>query len=254
LKVEDVLEEFEEKKIKIESAKEKLPEEKYSDQDYKKDRIVLATQTSVEFVKLYCPAVTLGAASIACMLGAHGIMKKRNVALAAAYKVIEGGFKDYRRRVVEELGVDKDIQFKTGIKKDVIEVTEQDGKKKPTKKTVDVLDPNQYSTYARFFDESCSQWSKTPEYNMVFLKCQQNFANDLLHARGHLFLNEVYDMLGIDHSQAGAVVGWIMSKDGDNFVDFGIYDIDNKASRAFVNGYERSILLDFNVDGVIYDK
>ena len=88
---------------------------------------------------------------------------------------------------------------------------------------------------------------------MLFLRTQQNYANDLLKARGHLFLNEVYSMLGIPHTSAGAIVWWTIGAGGDNYVDFGIFTRDSQVVREFVNGYERSILLDFNVDGVIWD-
>ena len=90
----------------------------------------------------------------------------------------------------------------------------------------------------------------------MFLRAQQQYANDKLIAQGHLFLNEVYDMLGLPRTKAGAIVGWVYDDNnavGDNFVDFGIYDVHRETARDFVNGYERSILLDFNVDGVIYD-
>ena len=183
-------------------------------------------------------------------------MSKRNVALIGAYKVLEKGFGEYRKRLIEEYGEDVDFQFKNGIRNENISVVEEDaeGKKKKVKKTIQVVDPNGFSVYSRFFDESCRNWCKTPEYNLVFLQAQQNYANHRLQAVGHLFLNEVYDMLGLQHSQAGAIVGWVRSKDSDNFVDFGIYDSDNGNARDFVNGYERTILLDFNVDGVIWDK
>ena len=119
---------------------------------------------------------------------------------------------------------------------------------------MEVADPNTYSDYARFFEDGCNGWSKNPEFNLMFLKNQQSYANDLLKTRGHLFLNEVYDLLGIPRTQAGNVVGWIYDEEhpnGDNFVDFGIYDINKAKNRDFVNGYERTILLDFNVDGDI---
>lgn len=107
------------------------------------------------------------------------------------------------------------------------------------------------SQYARFFDSGCAAWNEDPEYNLLFLKQQQNYANDLLKAKGHLFLNEVYDMLTIPRSKAGQVVGWVYNDEnpiGDNRVDFGIYAEHNTSA---INGFERSILLDFNVDGDI---
>lgn len=255
LKAEDVISEANQKLEKIHYAQENIPEEEYSNTDYKHDLTIAYVQTGVGFVKLYGPSVALGVASIACILGAHNIMRKRNLALVAAYNAVSQGFDEYRKRVVDELGVEKDKQFRYGVKDETITVTEtsEDGKKKKVKETVQVVDPNANSIYARFFDEYNPNWQKNPEYNLLFLKAQQNYFNDLLHARGHVFLNEVYDGLGIDHSEAGAVTGWVMGEDNSNFIDFGIWDFQNERARAFVNGYEPSILLDFNVTGVIYN-
>lgn len=109
------------------------------------------------------------------------------------------------------------------------------------------------SQYARFFDDGCTGWSRDPEYNLMFLRCQEQHANERLKTKGHLFLNEVYDSLGIPRTKAGQMVGWIYdSNNGDNYVDFGIFN-GSENSRAFVNGRERSILLDFNVDGDIWN-
>lgn len=204
-------------------------------------------QAATDLVKLYGPAVTMAALATVSVVSAHGIMRKRNIALLGAYKAIETSLSDYRKRVVEELGEDKDNEFANGYTLE--EITDDDGKKRKILRK----DPNQHSVYARFFDQTNRNWDKTPEYNLIFLKTQQNYFNDLLQARGHVFLNEVYSELGMEHSQAGAVVGWVLSKNGDNFVDFGIYDFDNYKARQFVNGDEGAILLDFNVDGVIFD-
>lgn len=251
IRAEEVIDEAKHKIDKIHEAKETVDLETYSEKDYKKDLAITYFQSGIGFVKVYGPAITLGIASIGCILGAHGIMKKRNVALLAAYKAVEQNFSTYRNRVIEEFGEDKDRQYRTGVytTTETVMGTDENGKKVKVKKTDEVVDPNGISQYARFFDEFSTQWCKTPEYNLTFLKCQQNYANDLLKSRGHLFLNEVYDMIGVSRSQAGAVVGWVLGE-GDDFVDFGIFDVKSK---DFVNGHERSILLDFNVSGVIYD-
>lgn len=231
--------------------------EKYTEEDYKKDLTIFYAKGGLELVKLYAPSVALGALSITAILSGHNVLRKRNVALAAAYATVEKGFKEYRGRVVERFGEELDRELKYNIKaKEVEETTvdEKTGEEKVTKKTVNVADPNNYSSYARFFDDGCTGWTKDPEYNLMFLKNQQRYANDLLKSRGHLFLNEVYDMLGIPRTKAGQVVGWIYDEEypnGDNFVDFGIYDLYNEKARDFVNGYEKTILLDFNVDGDI---
>lgn len=230
---------------------------KYTEEDGKKDLAIVYIQTGVKFAKLYGPSVLLGLTSISCILASNNIIRKRNIALSAAYTAIDTSFKGYRSRVIERFGESMDRELRYNIKTQEIKETvvdEETGKKKTVKSTVSVVDPNTYSDYARFFDEYCAGWTKDAEYNLMFLRQQQNYANELLKSRGHLFLNEVYDMLGIDRTKAGNIVGWVYDEKhpvGDNFVDFGIYVLDNEKARDFVNGRERSILLDFNVDGDI---
>ena len=234
----------------------------YTADDSKKDLTIIYTQSIFKLIKLYTPATVLGVLSITSIISSHNILKKRNLALAAAYAAIDKGFKKYRSNVVERFGEEVDKELRYNIKKKEIEkkVVDKNGKEKTKKETIYEIDTNQnnVSEYARFFDEwNSPNHTKDPEYNLMFLRRQQDYANELLKARGHLFLNEVYDLLDIPRSKAGQVVGWIYDKDnkvGDNYVDFGIYSINREANRRFVNGQEYSILLDFNVDGVIYDK
>lgn len=261
-KLDDVLAETKDTVDKIHDVTEhpeKIPEGKeYTVEDSKKDLTIVYTQAGVKLVKLYGPAVVLGTVSIAAIIGGHHILRKRNIALAAAYTAVDKGFKEYRGRVLERFGEEVDRELRYNIKAKEIEktVTDANGKETVVKETVDVADPNLTSDYARFFDDGCTGWTKDPEFNLMFLKDQQRYANDLLKSKGHLFLNEVYDMLGIPRTQAGQVVGWIYDEKnpiGDNFIDFGIYDIADERKRSFVNGYERTILLDFNVDGNILE-
>lgn len=232
--------------------------ENYTEEDKRKDTVIVYTQAAVKYIKLYGPSVLLGAASIACIVGSHNILKKRNVALAAAYAGVDRSFKEYRGRVIDRFGEELDRELRYNIKAKEFEETTTDakGKEKTVKNTVQVADPNMYSEYARFFDDGCNGWTKDPEYNLMFVRNVQNTANDILKSKGHLFLNEVYDMLGIPRTKAGQVVGWIYDEKhpvGDNFVDFGIYNTNVEKVRDFVNGYERTILLDFNVDGNILE-
>ena len=261
-KLDDVLAETKDTVDKIHDVTEhpeKIPEGKeYTVEDSKKDLTIVYTQAGVKLVILYGPAVVLGTVSIAAIIGGHHILRKRNIALAAAYTAVDKGFKEYRGRVLERFGEEVDRELRYNIKAKEIEktVTDANGKETVVKETVDVADPNLTSDYARFFDDGCTGWTKDPEFNLMFLKDQQRYANDLLKSKGHLFLNEVYDMLGIPRTQAGQVVGWIYDEKnpiGDNFIDFGIYDIADERKRSFVNGYERTILLDFNVDGNILE-
>lgn len=234
-----------------------IPAEKYSEEDGKKDIAVIYTQTTLKVVKLYAPAVILGALSLTSILTSNKILRKRNVALAAAYTAVDKGFKEYRANVIERFGKDLDRELRFNVKAKEIEetVVNEKGEEETVKKVVNEATVGK-SEYARFYDDGCKGWEKDPEYNLMYLRHVQDYLNDLLRSRGHVFLNEAYDQLGIPRTKAGAVVGWVYNEKnpvGDNYIDFGIYDPKDEKARDFVNGYERVILLDFNVDGYILD-
>lgn len=208
------------------------------------DMSYIVQKNTMKIVKLYAPAVLVGGAGIICLTGSHMQLTKRNNALAAAYTGLATAYSSYRDRVREELGEEKELEFYHGVKAEEVKV---DG----DTFTIKTVDPNKLSIYARIFDESNPNYKKDVEHNKIFLKCQQNYFNTILHVRGHVFLNEVYEHLGFDHVSYGQIVGWVLNDEGDNYIDFGIYDA---ASSRFVNGWERAIVLDFNVDGPMFNK
>lgn len=233
--------------------------EEYTEEIAKKDLTITYVQTGLKFVKLYGPSVALGIASIGCMLGSNHILRKRNIALAAALTNVATSFKEYRGRLVDRFGKDLDRELRFGIKAKEIEetVTDEDGKETTVKKTIEVVDPNTaHSIYSIVFCEGNTGWTRNAELNKVFLIQQQNWANDKLKMNGILTLNEVYDMVGAPRTAYGQIAGWVYTDDnsiGDNFVDFGIFDVNNEKACDFVNGREKSIILDFNCIGNILD-
>ena len=231
MKLNDILEESKETRDKIKEVENNPAyEDKYTPEDAKKDLTINYMQTSMKIAKLYAPAVLLGSASLGCLLASNDILRKRNAALSAAYMTVDKSFKEYRSRVAERFGEEVEKEIRYNIKAMEVEnvIANEDGSETVVMEQAKVMDPNLYSDYARFFDEFNPNWQNDPEYNLMFLKSQQQYANDLLRARGRLFLNEVYDMLGMERSKAGQVVGWVYNEanpSGDNFVDFGIYDL-----------------------------
>ena len=231
--------------------------EEYTVEASKKDLAVVYAKTGVEFAKVYGPAVLLGAASVTSILCGHNILNKRHAALTAAYAVVDNGFKEYRGRVVDRFGKELDRELKYNIKSKEIEeeVTDEDGNVTKVKKTVEMATIDEKSEYDRFFMEGCTGWDKQAEYNLAYVMQRQHYANQMLQERGHLFLNEVYDMFGFERTEAGNAVGWVLDKnnpDVANHVDFGIHSYDDERKMAFVNGWERNILLNFNVDGNVW--
>lgn len=258
LKLSDILEDAQDKLSKADEALS-LQRDDYDENDHKKDVAIVYINATMRIVKLYSPALAVGLVSICALTGSHVILSRRNFALTAAYAAVEKSYKQYRERVVADLGPEKDMQYRYDlVEKEIVEDTE-DG---PVKKTI--LAPRDKVTgasmYARFFDETTSKsWSNQPFANQYFLRTNQDWMNDRLQARGYLFLNEVYEQLGLATCPEGQLVGWIWdphgSECGDNAVDLGVFSANRDwIAMQFVNGQENSILLDPNVDGVIYDK
>lgn len=272
LKAVDILDEAHKNEEQIEmvySGDFELPEgTEYTDEDHKKDIIVNRVNMAKGLAKEYWPAATLMVLGIVCLLSSHGIMCKRNTALVAAYKLSERTFKEYRDRVVNELGLEKDQQFYYGFTEETRSEKVEDpetGKKKTVKEKITVM-PDTPTRYARYFDEASEHWSKSPDQNKFFLECVQNMLNDRLKAVGVVTLNEAYDALGIERCEDGQMVGWhydpkyindetgIYEGEGDGYIDFHIFNGLKEGNRNFVNGYFPSVLLDFNVDGYVADK
>lgn len=243
---------FEEAKVALHAIEAREVDENYTRKDQTTEYGKVCIQIAEEGIKLYGPSIVLGAASIFCIVAAHGMMQKRQAALVAAYATLDQGFRAYRERVREELGDERELDFYRGVRSK----TKQDMEEgEPCIITNYGDDPRIPSPYARFFDETSSLWSKTPEYNLMTLMAQQKYANDRLRAHGFVFLNEVYESLGLPRSQSGQVVGWKLRDNddprGDGFISFGLHDITDECNRAFINGLEHTVLLDFNVDGPI---
>jgi hypothetical protein len=225
----------------------------YTEEDCTRDITITYAQTGLKLAKMYGPAVLVGAASLTSILVGHNILHKRNLALAAAYTAVDTGFKQYRGRVVERLGekMDKELLYNLKAKEVEETVVDEKGKEKTVKTTVEVADPTALGYYTFVFDETSNSWQRDAEANKFFLLRQQDWANEKLKSRGYLFLNEVLEMVGIQPCRAGQTVGWMLDGDGDGYIDFGIFDIRLEANRNFVNGLEKSIWLNFNVDGDI---
>ena len=260
-RADEVLE-FHRRKIKdINDAKEIADadpegEMSYDIEIYRQDKAVRYLKTTGSLAKLYAPTIAVGTLSLACILTSRNIMQKRYLGVVAAYNGVSAAFEEYRKRVRDEYGEGLDKHFRYGTTYDELPVYDENGKKTKEKEQVEKTEtemviPNDDS--CRFFDSSNPNWDKNPTFSMMWLRGQQNILNDILHTRGHVFLNEVYDALGFPHTPQGAVLGWI-DGEGDNCIDFGLYDPNKESVRRFVNGVDNVIMLEFNHDGVIWDK
>lgn len=233
--------------------------ESYTEEEGKAALTKVYLRTGVDLVKLYAPSVILGTLSLTAILSSNNILRKRNIALAAAYAGVEKSFKEYRGRVIERFGEELDKELRYNIKQQEVEekVVNEDGSESTVKKTVAVVDPSTIDDTSVIYYEGCKGYTKSAEANRIYLMQQQAYANEKLKRKGYLYLNDVYSMLGFNKKICGQVLGWVYDEEnpvGDNFVDFGLLDTHNGATMRFLDGCEPCVLLKFNHDGYILDE
>jgi archaellum component FlaF (FlaF/FlaG flagellin family) len=232
--------------------------ESYSEEDSKKDLRIIYIQAGLKYAKLYAPAAALGALSIISLLASHNIISKRYVAMSAAYASVDKSFKEYRKRVVDRFGEDTDTELRYGVKAETKEVTVTDpetGEVKTVNQSTLISDPNLTSDYAVYFDKTTStEWDEIMDMNYYFISAQESVANKKLDAtifngRKGIFLNEIYDMLGLPRTAAGQIVGW--TTDGpDGYIKIKIHRVEREVNGEVIP----SLVLDFNVEGNIWDR
>ena len=256
LELGDVLDECKQEKMELEEQYAMC--EEYSEDALKKDQVKLTIKQAVKIVKLYAPSVIMEVTSIGVIFASNDIMRKRNASMAAAYATLNSMYKRYRQNVIESYGeeVDKDMRF--GVKHEKVTEIDEDGNKVKIDARIVDLDNTALaiSDYSRFFQMGCKGFdASSGRYNLLYLKGIQAMFNNKLIADGYVMLNDVYRELGFDTIPEGWSIGWVYDEEnpiGDNYIDFGLYEARNKNQRA-VNDWEPVILMDFNVDGNLYE-
>ena len=256
LELGDVLDECKQEKMELEEQYAMC--EEYSEDALKKDQVKLTIKHAAKIVKLYAPSVIMEVTSIGVIFASNDIMRKRNASMAAAYATLNSMYKRYRQNVIESYGeeVDKDMRF--GVKHEKVTEIDEDGNKVKIDARIVDLDNTALaiSDYSRFFQSGCKGFdASSGRYNLLYLKGIQAMFNNKLIADGYVMLNDVYRELGFDTIPEGWSIGWVYDESnpiGDNYIDFGLYEARNKNQRA-VNDWEPVILMDFNVDGNLYE-
>ena len=209
--------------------------------DTRREIAVTYVSCGYEIAKLYGPSVIIGAASIGALIGSHSTLTKRNNAITAAYVTLSKAFQDYRDKVREELGEQRELELYRKSQVDVVQTP--DG-------TKTIVSKDDREQYARVFDDRNRCWEPNAESNYCFLKGTQEAFNTELRVKKHVILNDVYKALGFEATKAGCVVGWVYEgANGDGYIDFGL---DGLGLADYAINGDRTVLLDFNVDGIIY--
>ncbi len=252
----------------LEMAKEDPEKVSYSEKDAKRDKFAAYCQTGVGFARVYAPAILLGAVSITCFGCSFNIMRKRNLALTAAYTAVDRAFKNYRARVKDQLGDDADNYFRYGyqkVKDALIVGKDADGNLTAiTRDEIDAVpwdeerDKTLDNAMFVFAPETSKYYFPDELHNDMTIQSAINVARVNYDMKGYMFLNEVLRDLGLSEVPYGQLVGWKKGI-GDDYLDFGVNKVYRKASKDPNRNplgveYECIYEFDFNTCGIIWDK
>jgi hypothetical protein len=253
LNLEGTLDDIRRERENVAEVAERRPDE-YTEHDVRKLNIYITGKGLLSITRLYLPSIALGVAAVGCLTTSHNQLTRRNAGLSAALAATERALDRYRDRVREAYGEETEKSLWRGEREGTEPILDDQGRE--TKSVKKVKEGGGHSPYARIWGRDTSnEWSPQSAYNLAKLTAVQEWGTMQINSRGHLFLNEILDQLGLDRMPAGAVVGWKSKKYGgkNGYVDFGITKPGEELRFVdFLTGDEEHILLDFNVDGEIW--
>lgn len=248
---------------------EGLPQ--YTREDRVRDYAQVIGKGVWSFTQIYGPSVAVGVASVVSILAGTGILKGRLAAMTSAAATAQAALERYRSRVREKLGEDADYEFAYEVSSKKAKIKHEDGTKESLVTYHLVPSSGEWmaaSPYSRLWDENAMEWCANRDIQFLTLRSLENHFNQELNARGVVFLNDVYKALGLPMSKDAALVGWIKNYEkpkmaqlaaelgrvpGDGVISFGVFENESPSARAYLAGDDNRVVLDFNVDGVIYD-
>lgn len=215
-------------------------------------------EEGMKVAKDFAPAILLSGIGLGAICSDHYILQQRNAGLAAAYALLDKGYKEYRARVADTFGADTERDIRYGVKTEHSEetVTDENGNEKKQETTVKKPTVDEKSSTSRYFCTGCTGFERSGHFNLMYLKGQVELCNMKLRAQGYLLLNEVYEMLGMKPTKAGAVIGWLYDEKNrnlQNVVSFGLETLSRETIARIQNSVDMPIPLFFNVDGYILD-
>lgn len=138
--------------------------------------------------KFYIPSAVIGAGTISCMIAANAIGAKGQKSLAAAYAMVDQGYKQYRKKVAERFGKDVDRSIENEVIVEQANDLDEDASEKVTC----------YDVYSdRYFEITKLRFERAI-----------NSINRDLAICGYASLNDFYRKLGVSETEEGDAIGW----------------------------------------------
>lgn len=226
----------------------------YNEETSKSDKRIVRVDTIGKLAKAAGPTVIVYVASATAILAGLNIMRKRNLALVAAYATVSETFKAYRERVIEEYGEDVDKAMRYGKKEVEIAVLDENGNDTGKTEKINVEEFTN-EDYVVYFNKDCPGWTSNMNYNVMQVQGIETYLCNYLLSKTYVYLNEAYESLGIHGTRAGQVAGWIYDPgnpdhNGDNVIKTRMEVVHLEQLDGTI---EDAIRIDFNIDGVIVD-
>lgn len=138
---------------------------------------------------VYIPSVLIGISTVACIFGANVLNKRQQAGLMSAYALLDSSYKEYKNKVVELYGKETNSKVKEEIAKDKY-------------KESDILVKNDTQL---FYDEFSERYFESTMEKVLKAEYELNRKMALEYG---VFLNEFYELLGLEQTDYGDRLGW----------------------------------------------
>ena len=228
-----------------------------SPEERKTEKRDILKYAAVEYTKCYALGVGMMATGMALTVVSK---LTDNNTISEAYALAAStaaAFSQYRARVVEDQGEEKDQLYLFGPQTTTVEVKEDGTVVQKTEPVKDQWGNINLPPHCFFFD-ACNcpgTWEKDPALNRDFLENHLRWLNQRLQAEGFLFENDIRRDLGAPIVKCGWTSG-IFAEDEEgntNYLKLGL-DAKNPAAQNFRDGIEPCIIIQMNVEDNILDK
>lgn len=159
---------------------------------------------------IYIPTIMAGAATVTCIFGANVINKRKQASLVSAYGLLDRSYKEYRKKVEDYYGEGSDEEILDEIAKDNFDPS--------------TVKPSEHTEL--FYDKYSKRYFKASPLTVSSAEYQLN--RDL-QLRDYAYLNEFYEMVGLDPIDDGWALGWsvgsCLEMYWQNWIDFGHHKI-----------------------------
>ena len=153
-----------------------------------KEEELTTFETVVAAAPAYIPAVAVGVSTLICLFSANALNKRQQAALTSAYALLDNSYQEFKAKVQEIYGDEGLNRVRNEIAKDHYDESIRPEEEKQL-----------------YFDEWSGRWFNATPTEVQYAEYE---LNKIMYRDGGAYLNEWYELVGLEPTDYGSVMGW----------------------------------------------